>query len=80
MSILKVIKNIPGGTFNYTKYKKTYRCKFNRDADIFLEYMAQLPYFKIITAPIVVFFMTLEFLPIFVAVLFEHLLEKLKSK
>ena len=79
MNILDVIKNIPSGTFNYKKYKKNYNCKFNRDIDIITEYMAQLPYLKVVTCPLVLLFIFLEFSPIVIAVLFEHYLEKLKS-
>lgn len=79
MNLIDVIKSIPKGTFNYSRYKKEYRCKFNREIDIMMEYAAQLPYFKIITFPIAAALMLLELLPIILVILFEHFVDKLKS-
>ena len=54
MNKLDILKNISEGTFNYKKYKDNYRDpKFNSPTDIKLSYISQLPYFKIITYPIV---------------------------
>lgn len=80
MNIKDVIKNIPAGTFNYKSYKSKYRCKFNRDIDIFLKYIAQLPYLKVITYPMVMIFIMMSYLPIVVLILAEYHFNKLKSK
>lgn len=79
MKLIEYIKYIPKGTFNYKRYKRNYHCKFNRDIDIFLEYMAQLPYIKVVTAPLVILIMLIEFLPIVAVVMSEHAIDKVKE-
>ena len=68
MNKLDILKSIPKGTFNYKKYKDNYRDpKFNSPTDIKLSYMSQLPYFKIITYPIVTAIILTEWLPIIIS-------------
>ena len=67
MNKLDILKSIPKGTFNYKKYKDNYRDpKFNSPTDIKLSYMSQLPYFKVVTYPIVTAIILTEWLPIII--------------
>lgn len=43
---------ISSGEWSYKKYKRDYRDKFNRPIDISIEYIAQLPYLKIVGYPV----------------------------
>ena len=81
MNKLDILKSIPKGTFNYKKYKDNYRDpKFNSPTDIKLSYMSQLPYFKVVTYPIVTAIILTEWLPIFIIVLIENLKDKMRVK
>ena len=81
MNKLDILKSIPKGTFNYKKYKDNYRDpKFNSPTDIKLSYMSQLPYFKVVTYPIVTAIILTEWLPIFIIVLIENLKDKMIVK
>ena len=81
MNKLDTLKSIPKGTFNYKKYKDNYRDpKFNSPTDIKLSYMSQLPYFKVVTYPIVTAIILTEWLPIFIIVLIENLKDKMIVK
>ena len=81
MNKLDILKNISEGTFNYKKYKDNY-CdpKFNSPTDIKLSYMSQLPYFKVVTYPIVTAIIITEWLPIIILVLIENLKDKMRVK
>ena len=80
MNKLDILKSIPKGTFNYKKYKDNYRDPiFNSPNDIKLSYVSQLPYFKVITYPIVTSIILSEWLPIFIIVLIENLKIKITN-
>jgi hypothetical protein len=53
MKIISIAKAIHSGTFSYAKHKSEYSdSKFDRDWDIFISYLCQLPYVKIVTLPV----------------------------
>lgn len=81
MNKLDILKSIPKGTFNYKKYKDNYRDpKFNSPNEIKLSYVSQLPYFKVVTYPIVTAIILTEWLPIIILVLIENLKDKMRVK
>ncbi len=67
------------GTFNY--YSNEYRDhKFNRTIDNIVNFIAQLPYLKLIGIPIATVSVLIEFGSIIVYVYAENFIHKLKGK
>jgi len=68
------------GEWSYIKYKKEYRdTKSARKRDIIGEYIAQIPYFKLIGLPMSVLMLLVEWLPIAVIVIWESRTEVFQS-
>lgn len=50
--INKFIDWLINGEWSRQKHKNAYHDKFDRDIDIFVDYISQVPYFKLIGSPI----------------------------
>lgn len=71
--VQKFLEWLPKGEWSYTKYEKEYRDpKFARKRDIIGEYIAQIPYFKLIGLPMSVLMLLIECFPIAVQVIWEN--------
>lgn len=75
-----ILEWISKGEWSYIKYKKEYRdAKFSRKRDIIGEYIAQIPYFKLIGLPMSVLMLLIEWLPIAIIVIWESRAEVFQS-
>lgn len=80
MKIKKLAKWLHSGTFSRTQHRNNYRDhKFNREIDIFVDYINQLPYLKVIGAPVAVSITLVEFSPIILMVAVESI-KNIKNK
>lgn len=71
---------LSSGTWSRTKHKNDYHDKFNRDIDIFVDYISQIPYFKLIGFPVAFLIIIAEWFPIFAVVWLEFIWDSVKSK
>ena len=80
-NIKAISKILHQGTFSYKKFKtETKLCGQVLKYEYQYEYVAQLPYFKIITYPVIGGIIFSEFILIFLYVYIEHLLDRLQFK
>ena len=69
------------GNWSYKYHKANYRdSKFNRDIDIIVDYISQIPYFKLIGSPIAFLIILGEWSVPLAIVSWEMLVDKAKTK
>ena len=73
-------KKIPEGTFNYFKFKREFHGKTITSVDYIFEYIAQMPYLKIITGPLSFILYMVGFLLFIAYVYIEDYLRSLFKK
>ena len=80
MKIKKLAKWLHSGTFSRTQHRNNYRDhKFDREIDIFVDYISQLPYLKVIGVPISFSITLVGFSPIILMAVVESI-KNIKNK
>lgn len=69
------------GTWSRKQHKIEYHdSKFNRDIDIFVDYISQIPYLKLIGSPIVFLILLIYWSPVLLYVLRDVVIDFFKNK